>query len=307
MHELAIDQGHAIRTACVISAAGLAVPSAAAPSPPTRRPCPRLSPTTAPTSAHDARARPAPASAGRGGRRASRADREPREGTWSPGAATIDGGGGTLGAPWLSSAISATSLTGARGGGPSPTASAQTLQFDLLPPAGTSSTISLSRPLRLASARRRERVRPALGARAGGRSVSRRGRHAARRGRDRQHARRARRSATRAGDAARRPRGLGAGGRRRQRLVVPARRRLTVSGHVSGARRVDTDDLALLPRHGGCPAARARAPRPPRALPPQLAPAAARDVGSVRDVRRSCGALETSRSPCGAPRVLVTG
>jgi hypothetical protein len=151
MHELVTDQRHAIRMAWAFAAAGLAMPSAAA--------------------AFTADAETVPSSVAYHGADDPRTTRalEQRlhlaaavdehlvltasleEGPWSPGAATIEGCG-TLGAPQLSSAISATSLTGGRGGCPSPTASAQTLQFDLLLPAGTSSTISLSGPLRLARA-----------------------------------------------------------------------------------------------------------------------------------------------------------
>lgn len=227
---------------------------------------------------------------------------------WSPGAATIEGGG-TLGAPKLRGAISATSITAGRAGCRPPTASERTVSFDLLLPAGSSSTISFGGPLRLtrapANARafvQRWTIAPATDGPAGS-------------------------SAAAAGEvtiasppvavAGLRPAsvvlrvgvaGSGRTTRDGRRLVVAARRRLTVSGHVSGARRGDR--VTIWRFSPGATVA--------KALARVRVDDHQRFRHTWRPLRRGtwdlyatyggrAGLLEASRSPCGGPRVRVLG
>jgi hypothetical protein len=227
---------------------------------------------------------------------------------WSPGPAMIEGGG-TLGAPRPRSAISATSVTGGRGGCESPTTSQRTLGFDLLLPAGTRSTISFRGPLRLTRAPagadefvQRWTIAPAeAGAPAS--SIAPPGEVAI--------------SSPPVTLAGLRPAPvvlrLGVAGSHRtigdgERVRVAPRRRLTISGSVRGARRGDSVTIwrfspgATVAR----PLARVHVDRHGRF----------RHVW--RPLRRGTwdlyaryaghpGLLEASRSPCGGPRVRVLG
>jgi hypothetical protein len=93
-----------------------------------------------------------------------------------------------------------------------------------------------------------------------------------------------------------------------QRLVVPARRRLTLSGHVGGAARGDS--LTIWRFSPGTAVA--------KPLARVHVDGHERFRHSWRPLRREmwdlyatyaghAGTLEASRSPCGGPRVLVTG
>ncbi|HEV7808163.1 MAG TPA: hypothetical protein VGO80_20290 [Solirubrobacteraceae bacterium] len=310
MHEFVVDCRLAIGMACVIAVAGCAMPSAAP--------------------AFTADAETVPASIAYYGPDDPRTTRELEQrlhlraaavdehlvlsvslddGPWSPGAATIEGGG-TLGAPKLRSAISATSVTSGRGGCQSPTSSGRTLSFDLLLPAGTSSTISFSGPLRLGRApagasafvQRWELARAADGPTAGSSapppyelavrspSVTLAGVRAA--------------SVTlRVG-----PTGSARAVDDGERLVVRARRRLTVSGHVSGAQHGDS---VMIWRFSpgttvAKPLARVHVDRHER-FRHSWRPRRRGPWDLYATYAGHPGLLEAARSPCGGPRVLVTG
>jgi len=73
------------------------------------------------------------------------------DGQVSPGPLRIEGGG-ALGAPQLRAAISASSLTGGRGGCEQPTVSERTFHYDLRLPAGTRTIVSYAGRVRLTRA-----------------------------------------------------------------------------------------------------------------------------------------------------------
>ncbi len=227
------------------------------------------------------------------------------DGQVSPGPMRIEGGG-ALGAPQLRAAISASSLTGGRGGCEQPTVSERTFHYDLRLPAGTRTIVSYAGRVRLTRAPasaaifvQKWQLAPApAGASSGAppgavtiasKPVKLTGLQAAR-------------VSTRVA-VARTGRSIEDGGR----LVVRSRTSLAVGGYVAGARQGDVVTIwRFAPgAKSAAPLARVRIDRH------------GRFSYAWRPLRRGTwdlyatyaghrGVVEPARSPCGGPQVRVT-
>jgi hypothetical protein len=222
------------------------------------------------------------------------------QGQVSPGPLRIEGPG-SLGAPQLRSAISASSVTGGRGGCEEPTVSQRTVRHVLRLPAGTRTTVSYVGRLRLTRAPaspkmfvQRWELAPANGAGAGAVTVSPQPVRLA--------GSRAAKLTLRVGVTGSR-RSIGDG----ERLAVRSRSRLTIGGYAGGARAGDAVTIWRFAPGATTakPLARVRVNRHGR-FKHDWRPTRPGSWDLYATYAGHDGVVEAARSPCGGPRVQVS-